>query len=255
MTIPTLLLSKDTNMKKLLVLILPICILISLASCGRRYPSYFTGEYAEEHYELLDMNLVYLKSYRKRTTGISYSGINCRFTEIKNVPLTQFIGMTSCLFLEAGHQAYVLSSTEFSSNPINDFEIKKIELYAKYDYFERFNSDLDKYGKMIYVKQLYEIENLEVIQEILESIRHAERENIMSTNTPPCESGTVTVRIHFKEYKNIVWDAEVEEKDGKYYLKLILVDEERKIFSLDVNIAYVYVDPNFDALMESLLDS
>ena len=64
-----------------------------------------------------------------------------------------------------------------------------------------------------------------------------------------------TIRVHFQEYKNIGWDAEVGEKGGKYYLKLILVDEERKIFSLDDNISYVYVGPNFDALMESLFNS
>ena len=73
-------------------------------------------------------------------------------------------------------------------------------------------------------------------------------------NILSCENETVAVRVHFQEYENIVWDAEIAELDGKYYLKLILVDEERKIFSLDDNISYVYVSPNFDALMESLFN-
>lgn len=241
-------------MKKFLILFLSICILTSLVSCGRSYPAYFTGEYVQEHYELVDMNLIYLSSYQERTARISNSGIICQFAEIKGVPLEQFVGMTSSVFLSSDRYAYVASNSENPINPIDDFEIKKIELYAKYEYFETHSSERDKYGKMIYIKQLHEINNLEITQEILDSIRYAERENIENIKTPPCESGAVTVRIHFQEYKNIVWDAEVGEKDEKYYLKLILVDEERKIFSLDDNIVYVYVGPNFDALMESLFN-
>ena len=63
------------------------------------------------------------------------------------------------------------------------------------------------------------------------------------------------MRIHFKEYENIVWDAEIGKKDGKYYLYIILVDEEQKVFSGNSDYAYVYVGPNFDALMESLFNS
>ena len=40
--------------------------------------------------------------------------------------------------------------------------------------------------------------------------------NISTHNT------AISIRIHFKEYENIVWDAEIGKRDGKYYLYIIL---------------------------------
>ena len=245
--------------KRILSLILSIVVSLSLASCSltsyeRRYPSYFTGEYVKEHYELVDMNLVYLESYRKCTSSISQNGRYCQFMKIKDVPLEQFVGMTSSLFLSSGCNTYVLFNSNSCINPIKDFEIEKFELYAKENYSGLVHSDFENYGKIIYTKQIYEIDNSEVMQEILESIKNTDRED---EYPPKLKYGnqTVTVRIHFKEYENIVWDAEIGKKDGKYYLYIILVDEEQKVFSGNSDYAYVYVGPNFDALMESLFNS
>lgn len=245
--------------KRILSLILSIVVSLSLASCSltsyeRRYPSYFTGEYVKEHYELVDMNLVYLESYRKCTSSISQNGRYCQFMKIKDVPLEQFVGMKFTRFLSSECRVQVLFNSEFPANPIKDFEIEKIELYAKEEYSGLVHSDFENYGKIIYTKQIYEIDNSEVMQEILESIKNTDRED---EYPPKLKYGnqTVTVRIHFKEYENIVWDAEIGKKDGKYYLYIILVDEEQKVFSGNSDYAYVYVGPNFDALMESLFNS
>ena len=242
--------------KRILSLTLGVVVFLSLASCSltsyeRRYPSYFTGEYVKEHYELIDMNLVYLESYQKRTSSISRNGQKCQFMKLKNVPLEQFVGMISYTSLFPEYFTYVLVNSNLCVNPIEDFEIEKIELYGKKGYLSIDTSNFDTYGKLIYSKQVCEIDNSEVNQEILESVRHNDREylNISTHNT------AISIRIHFKEYENIVWDAGIGEQDGKYYVKLILVDEEQKIFSHgNNNYAYVYVGPNFDALMESLLN-
>ena len=246
--------------KRILSLILSIVVSLSLASCSltsyeRRYPSYFTGEYVKEHYELVDMNLVYLESYRRRTSSVSDGPQSLRFMKIKDVPLEQFVGMKFTRFLSSECRVQVLFNSEFPANPIKDFEIEKIELYAKEEYSGLVHSDFENYGKIIYTKQIYEIDNSEVMQEILESIRNMDRENIGNTVPPQGGYGMITVRIHFKEYKNIVWDAEVRKNDGKYYLRIILVNEKQKIFSGNSDYAYVYVGPNFDALMESLFNS
>jgi len=245
--------------KRILSLTLGVVVFLSLASCSltsyeRRYPSYFTGEYVKEHYELVDMNLVYLESYRKCTSSISQNGRYCQFMKIKDVPLEQFVGMKFTRFLSSECRVQVLFNSEFPANPIKDFEIEKIELYAKEEYSGLVHSDFENYGKIIYTKQIYEIDNSEVMQEILESIKNTDRED---EYPPKLKYGnqTVTVRIHFKEYENIVWDAEIGKKDGKYYLYIILVDEEQKVFSGNSDYAYVYVGPNFDALMESLFNS
>jgi len=244
--------------KKIVSFTIAIVFFLSLVSCSltsyeRRYPSYFTGEYVKEHYELVDMNLVYLESYQKRTSGISRNGLNCRFMKIKDVPLEQFVGMTSYISLfSSSYGNYILFNLDSPVNPIEDFEVEKVELYVKKNRFNIDNSDFDMYGKLIYVRQVCEIENSEIKQEILESIRYADREDLYA----PLPGIAISVRIHFKEYENIVWDATIGERDGKYYLYILLVDEEEKIFSCENgNYAYVYVGPNFDALMESLLNS
>lgn len=245
--------------KRIFSLTLSVVVFLSLASCSltsyeRRYPSYFTGEYVKEHYELVDMNLVYLESYRKCTSSISQNGRYCQFMKIKDVPLEQFVGMKFTRFLSSECRVQVLFNSEFPSNPIKDFEIEKIELYAKEEYSGLVHSDFENYGKIIYIKQIYEFDNSEVMREVLESIRNMDRENIENTAPPQGGYGMITVRIHFKEYKNIVWDAEVRKNDEKYYLRIILVNEKQKIFSGNSDYAYVYVGPNFDALMESLFN-
>ncbi len=242
--------------QKIISVTLIIVISLSLTSCGRRYPDYLSSEYIYEHYDLIDMNLVYLTSYNECIDSIADYGRMCHFIEIKGISPTQYIGMTSSYALwDKGENAYVVVNSESLVNPIKDFTIEKIELYAKSDYFKSHKLGIEKYGKIIYAQNLYTIENSEMIQEILKSIqRSTDRKNIESMNILSCENETVAVRVHFQEYENIVWDAEIAELDGKYYLKLILVDEERKIFSLDDNISYVYVSPNFDALMESLFN-
>lgn len=242
--------------KKILCAVLIITIVLSLASCRRKYPDYLTGEYVQEHYELVDMNLVYLQTYRRRTNSIRHpqGPFRARFMEIKGVPLNQFLGLESHGW-RLPYEAYVVSNSESSVNPIYDFEIKKIELYGKrqFKYIDR--PDTENYGKKIYSKQLYEITDSEVVGEILDSIQYAERDDIYA---PILKDGgeIITLRIHFKEYENIVWDAEVGERDGKYYLRIILgadiLDEEHKIFSRDYDYDFIYIGPQFDALMESL---
>ena len=241
--------------KRIFSAILISLFVLPLTSCQsyeRPYPDYFTGEYVQEHYELIDMNLVYLQSYHRRTSRISLNGQEYQFMKIKEVPLAQFVGMVSYTSLFPSYRHYILFNLESPVNPICDFEIEKIELYARKSGLAMGGEGFDKYGELIYSKQLYEVNTLEVMQEISESIRNADKEN---EYPPKLKYGnqTITLRIHFKEYENIVWDAEVGEKEGKYYLYILLVDEERGIFSLDGNYVYAYVGPQFDAMMESLL--
>ena len=198
--------------KRINSITLGVVVFLSLASCSltsyeRRYPSYFTGEYVKEHYELVDMNLVYLESYRKCTSSISQNGRYCQFMKIKDVPLEQFVGMKFTRFLSSECRVQVLFNSEFPANPIKDFEIEKIELYAKEEYSGLVHSDFENYGKIIYTKQIYEIDNSEVMQEILESIKNTDRED---EYPPKLKYGnqTVTVRIHFKEYENILEKAD-----------------------------------------------
>ena len=240
--------------KKSICFFLVVVVFIFLVSCGRRYPDYLTGEYINEHYELIDMNLVYLMSYDKCIDSIADYGRMCHFIEIKDISLEQYIGMTSSYALwDKGENAYVLFNSDSFVNPINDSTVEKIELYAKSDYFSSHKLGIEKYGQIIYAQGLYTVDDLELTREISESIRNADRKNIKDIKELQCESGRITLRIHFKEYENIVWDAEIGEKEGKYYLYILLVDEERGIFSLDGNYVYAYVGPQFDAMMESLL--
>lgn len=247
--------------KRIFSLTLSVVVFLSLASCSltsyeRRYPSYFTGEYVQDHYELVDMNLVYLESYRNCTSSVSSrNGQNCQFMKIKDVPLEQFVGMISYTSLFPCYENYILFNLDYPINPINDFEVKKIELFVKNRGLVIRSDNFDKCGELRYDEQLCEIDNLELKQEILESIRYSDRNDLYA---PPLGfiGFPIAIRIHFKEYENIVWDAEIGKRDGKYYLYIILVDEEQKIFSCENgNYAYVYVGPNFDALMESLFNS
>ena len=138
--------------KRILSLILSIVVSLSLASCSltsyeRRYPSYFTGEYVKEHYELVDMNLVYLESYRRRTSSVSDGPQSLRFMKIKDVPLEQFVGMTSSLFLSSGCNTYVL----FNSNLLGFYLQNVVFKYCSTQNFQQIPSRTLKLKKSNYM--------------------------------------------------------------------------------------------------------
>ena len=150
--------------KRIISIMLVILFSFSFVSCNQDindelpYPNYLTGEYVQEHYELVDMNLVYLQSYHERTSSISGFGTRCRFMQIKDVPLEEFLGVTSASFMTPTFDTYVLFNSTSSINPIYDFEVDGIELYIKKGTLNINSSNFDKCGEVLYDEQICEID-------------------------------------------------------------------------------------------------
>ena len=249
--------------RKLIIFLIILVFLIALpVACGQKYPNKLTKEEVMENYHKIDQNLIYLQGKRRdsRRSIASYGTINI-WREIKGVPSDKFIAIDSTVWIFNGDvwEGYIVAHHDNDENPIYDYHINKIEIYLRNDYTTgvgyKFDSEykLKKFGKYIYRQNLALIEDAAVMDEIIRCARRSADDSARIVEPLKGDSGILTLRIHFDEYKNIVWDADIAEFEGKYYL--ILLDPQTKepayYFS---NSILCYVGPNFDAFMTTFLN-
>jgi len=216
-----------------------------------------------ENYKIADRNLIYLKAYKRFPERAYFkSGTTNIYREIKDIPLNKFLAVNSVdTFFSGAWDGFVVTYCSNKENPIENYEVSKIEIYIRNNYMVGDLSytmdeeyEFKKFGNFIYNHNVSFIEDSNIINEIIACAQRSNNNSEIAAKELNTEKGIFTLRIHFKEYENLVWDAEISEYQGKYFLMLLSSEhEEPAHYYADATACYV--GPNFDALMESLLNS
>lgn len=219
-------------------------LLFSFVSCGFSFfqtePIYrFEATYSEKHtaayfmnqYVHTDPNLVHVYAAINQADEYEYSGEVCKYYAIKDVSIEEYVCYSSDFrILDPGFSAYIVRNKDFEipTAEILAFEVSGAELFwADGTCYQdsRYKNKMEALGKNIFYENVAEIDAAAFQKSLKENL---EAQNYVKKDDTDCtyirkkfqatekmySQLTLKVRVHFKDYANIVWDAAVVKLPG-----------------------------------------
>ena len=241
-------------MKKTAVRWLVLLLLAALAvsSCSQKedyhynfaYPEGYTAEYFKENYLPCDRNLIHLQAAENSAGQHEENGQYLSYYAIMDVPVEKYV---SCredyIILDPSFDIFVFRNpeVEISEPEILSWTVERAELYWRNGHhFMDKKGKVSSIGEDIFHETLTEVDGAG-FQTHLKTCLETEgyRANgagclwhtvtkrfTFNDNGSNAESDLMlTLRVHFKEYENIVWDGKVVTIEGgehDYYVLFYL---------------------------------
>ncbi len=234
------------------------------------YPEDFTPAYCMENYEYVDPNLTYLHSYRRMRGKTRPSASDLYFSALQDVELNDFILLIkhdgNSMFRGA-HYAEVVRRKGNQTDPIQDWTVKKVELFWKNSRLNHLGRDNNlwervlHYGTEDFHESLQVIDNETMRDEIVsyartESFREADYQgkHYLPSEIVAYNDRFLAVRIYFEESENIVWNALIWKNEDVYGV-------ERDFYQLSADIGeikapgseFYFFSDDLNDLIDSLL--
>ena len=222
-------------------LILLLLLALSFSACSRKedynyhfaYPEGYTAEYFKENYVLCDRNLIHLQAAENSAGQHEEYGQYFSYYAIQDVPVEKYVcSREDFIILDPGFDVRIARSPELemSEPEILSWTVDRAELY-----WRNGHHFLDKKGKVSSVGEDICYETLAEVdgagfQAHLKTCLETEGYrangagcmwNIVTKRFTFNDNGSnvesdlmLTLRVHFKEYENIVWDGKVVTIDG-----------------------------------------
>lgn len=253
-------LKRDMNKRIVAIFLIFISVILLLTNCTKASDEY-SAEYCREHYTANMPNLVCIRRQNKYVQGDDRDGFlfRLKYYYIKKVPFTQFVDFYDAGFMYGEYKA-VLRHKDCAIDPIRDWGIRDISVYimsnkdAVFDIKKLKNEGLK--NEILDAARSYE---LYMNDDYTTEEHKLENERVCSENSRYCEkvqNGTsYKIRIHFKDCQSIVWEAEVCETEGKYYLKREKRLDEKAFEDdgvLRTDHYYYYVGEEFDEYIKDI---
>lgn len=224
-------------MKKLTIMILIlILILPCMTSCGYiklNYPKDMTNEYCMQNYYYADPNLTFLSCDLNSADGYyNFEGRAFYFRAIKGVPAEKYlVAQNNMIFDKITYYDIVKHCSMGFDNPeILTNEIESIEIYKRQAVSNK-DSDMRKLGKTRYDEQIALLTDEQVdalMTKIKTSLDTHDYIEIGAVSNDLVRTGLkiecYCIRVHFSEYKNLVWDSNIVVQDGKYEMVFYCID-------------------------------
>ena len=228
-------------MKKTLFALLAILsALLVFTSCSpdyrfrATYPEEYTAFYFYSNYVQADPNLIHLYAAKNDAGKYNLNAQYWRFYAIKDVPIDEYVCYSeNYIILDPGLNSYIArnKNMEMTDSEILSYEVSSAELYWHDGSYYRYEARNDAHkmeaiGEHIYYETVASIDAT-AFQNSLRKCIEAEnyipnQEGLLKTyvtkpfvNHEDIHSELVlTIRVHFAEYENIVWDASVVTLNG-----------------------------------------
>ncbi|MFA5561814.1 MAG: hypothetical protein WDA00_04160 [Eubacteriales bacterium] len=211
------------------------------------YPEDFTPAYCVENYEHVDPNLSYLQSHPRVRGKIRLSSSTFYFAALKDVALNDFILLIDHIgsFMRTTRYISVVRRKGNQTDPIQDWTVKKVELFWKNRRLNHLGMDNDvweralHYGIDDFYESLQVIDNETMRDEIVsyartESFREADYQgkHYLPSEIVAYNDRFLAVRIYFEESENIVWNALIWKNEDVYGV-------ERDFYQLSADIGEI----------------
>ena len=222
-------------MKKKIISVIFILCILSFPGCAKKfdYPDNLTPRYCLDNYTPMASNYAYLQAYSNCVSGKRFRADGASwfwFYAIPSVPEDKFLACCERHGLYGYGLDYVLyRENNCTTDPLFDFEIDYIEICLYHRSIDKYIQTAPKYGNAIYysnLKTTFDVGLFEQLKDCIKSGDNYYPENYAVTFTNDfvyVNKGdteySVALRIHFKEYENIIWHARVLEHQGIYYLQ------------------------------------
>ena len=188
------------------------------------YPDEYTKEYIRTNYVLADPNLTYLSlpAACVRGDGESYYAIH-------NIPLDQY--MVSLWHRFIGGSDYsprVMKRSSVNQEPVLDWTYDSVQFIAHKQIVEFAPGDLKtvrELGKEVCGSTLAKIDAAVFrvfLTTALESQNYLERDALPFSLPEDSYGQILAIRVTFKEYENLVWDARIITHENIRYLEMYI---------------------------------
>lgn len=253
-------LKRDMSKRIVAVFLISVSIILLLTRCTKVSDEY-SAEYCRNHYTTNMPNLVCIKRQNKYVQGDERDGFlyRLRYYYIKKVPFTQFVDFYNAGFMYGEYKA-VLRHKDCTIDPIRDWEIRDISVYimankdAVMDTKKLRNQSFK--NEILNAARSYE---LYINDDYITEEHKLENESVCRESSNYCEKiqncTSYKIRIRFKDCKSIVWQAEICETDGKYYLKREKRFDEKNFQNggiLNSDYYYYYIGEEFDEYIKDI---
>lgn len=223
---------KITNHVITIFIVLAITV-TSITSCSNSkweadYPDGYTYEYLTGNYTRADPNLEHmhiaengLGPFERSPSGYA------SYWAIKDVPVEEYLVMCNASLLSSIVQLVKSKQDEPPSYEVLEWDIERVELIVVNYNAHKLDT---RYGKDRVYHQLGKLndesvsEMQEYIQECLDTENYYEYID-KDFQQVKIDGKNIFIRVFFKKYENIVWDANISEVDGNYYIQFWIYDE------------------------------
>lgn len=233
--------------KRVILLFCTLSVLLHmLSSCQKgkpfemEYPEIYTANYCLENYVEADPNLVYLYAAKNEIGGSGVGiGKYYHFSGIKDIPLDKYLAAWGNEWMNQNKCFYVMQNKKtLDEQAVLDYSIEKIELFWHKnpwgdDEEEKWTLNI---GEMVYFEHMYTFEKNEIL-DFQTYLRNAINTNSFKDASSISfkrisqhytndygQTGDITVsmRVYFSEFENLVWDSEIYRlsDDGKLYFSM-----------------------------------
>ena len=228
-------------MKRRIVQALAVLLLLSLAfsSCDRQkdhpddgfvYPEGYTAVYFHQNYTVGDPNLIHLRAAENSAGRVDENGWYGSYYAIEGVPVEKYVcSRGDHKMLDPTFDVSILRSPDLEKSEI---EILSWTAVRGELYWRDADEFLDKKGKTSSIGEDIREETLADVDGVgfqtylktcLENADYRQNEVGLIWNFVPKPGNLLLyLRVHFKEYENIVWDGEIVTIDGgehDYYVR------------------------------------
>ena len=218
------------------------------------YPEHFTQSYAWKKYTLVDANLTYLtKMDAAPGQKIRMAGTSYEFAAIRDVPSDTFLAAKTVYgnIITDLPEIFVYQNKKKSVKPIVDYTITSIELYYRSNIAVSRDATnrpdtIYNWGQRMHICQVAESSGATLIHAFRTTWeKHKSYQGSVYLhelkNGTTSDAYTFAIRVHFAEYDNLVWDADVYADDnGNFYLKINEIDNLNQGESL-ISLCYIKV--------------
>ena len=228
-------------MKRRIVQALAVLLLLSLAfsSCDRQkdhpddgfvYPEGYTAVYFHQNYTVGDPNLIHLRAAENSAGRVDENGWYGSYYAIEGVPVEKYVcSRSDYKMLDPTVSVSVVRSPEFKESELEilSWTSDRAELYWRDNgQFSDKKVNMSSVGEDIHKETLSNIDGVgfqTYLKTCLENEDYRVNEIGLIWNFVPKQGNLLLyLRVHFKEYENIVWDGEIVTIDGgehDYYVR------------------------------------
>ena len=194
------------------------------------YPKEMTAEHCIQNYNYADPNLTFLScAFDCPDIRGIHAGVYYLFKAIRGVPVDDYLVVRNFSIFDKRDYYIVVKNRSMDRKELEILtkEVKSIEVYQR--------KFVDKYidehmlGKKCYDKRIALLTD-DQSQALMEHIktcfeakdyRITANESIKQYRTL---KDNISLRVHFSEYKNLVWDAVIIQNEGKYEVLMYYID-------------------------------
>ena len=252
-------------MKKPTIIILIIILLLPcMTSCGYiklYYPKELTNEYCMQNYCYADPNLNFLSCDINSADGYSnIEGTSFCFKAIKDVPIEEYLVARHNTIFDKNKYYNVVKNRAMGLNNLEilTYEIESIEIFKR-TAVPQTDVALRKLGTMCYDEQIALLTD-DQTDAFIEHLKTAlETKDYEDRGPKEPDLGLVRyqiecycIRVHFSEYKNLVWDSYISMQNGTYGIGMYLMNPaylESEEAKLDLR-AQIFESPWFNIRIE-----